>query len=278
MAKPLTHHIDLKQIADLGHTGIRRAAIFMGLGLNAANRPDFKEYQLTEIPRYAKTIGYKIIGPVDDARIEQFKATFADWIVACGLREILEHYGLLLARLHHEAMIVLQTRDLLKYLGDPATLQRNHFENPGLAAKFQDLRARFKIETKFEEQITQLYKLRNIIDHNFQTVTDKPLNAENKFVVSWEAFDVFGVGEGSGAITPYAELIDKVLPEPTKIVGKRVRREKVYERGDRVTLDGKELEEICFFFSFCCIPSILKSFVEFGKRHGVNPASGDDEL
>lgn len=274
MTEPNTHLIDLKKIAELGHTGIRRAAIFMGLGLNAAHRPDFREYQLSDIPKYSKTVGYNLIGPVDDARIEDFKAAFADWIVACGLREILEHYGLLLARLHHEAMAVLQTRDFLKYLGDPVELQRNHFENPGLAAKFQDLRSQFKIETEFESQITQLYKLRNILDHNFQTVTDKPLNADKKFVVSWEALDVFGVGDESGTITAFADLVDKALPEPTQMFGKRVRREKTYKRSDRVTLDGKELEEICFFFAFCCIPSILRSFVEFGTRHGVIAPGG----
>lgn len=264
-----THHIDLKQIADLGHTGIRRATIFMGLGLNAAHRPDFKDYQLSDIPKYSKAIGYKLVGPVDEARIQDFKIAFADWVVACGLREILEHYGLLLTRLHREAMVVFHARDILKYRGDPQRLQRNFFENAGLRAKLEELRARFKIATEFESQIIQLYQLRNILDHNFRTVTDKPLNADKKFVVSWEAFDTFGVGNESGKVTAFAELVDKVLPEPTQIVGKRVRREKVYSRGDRVTLDGKELEEICFFFSFCCIPSIIKSFSGFAEKHGV---------
>ncbi|MBA2125858.1 hypothetical protein DLM45_06420 [Hyphomicrobium methylovorum] len=37
---------------------------------------------------------------------------------------------------------------------------------------------------------------------------------------------IFGVGDENGTVTAFAELVDKVLTEPTQIVGKRVHREK----------------------------------------------------
>ena len=45
-----THHIDLVDLKDFAHIGVRRAAVFMGLGLNAAHREDFLDYELSKIP------------------------------------------------------------------------------------------------------------------------------------------------------------------------------------------------------------------------------------
>ena len=43
-------NIDLVQMEGLAQTGVRRAVLFMGLGLNAAAREDFNDYQLSKLP------------------------------------------------------------------------------------------------------------------------------------------------------------------------------------------------------------------------------------
>src|SRR5688572_21249022 len=89
-----TVNIDADQMAGIARVGVRRAAIFMGLGLHAAKRPDFNDYELSKLPFEAGETGLPMdFVPRDapKATVEQFKAEFATWITGCGLRELLEH-------------------------------------------------------------------------------------------------------------------------------------------------------------------------------------------
>jgi len=42
-------HIDLDQVLQIALTGVKRASVFMGLGVNAAINDNFNKYQLSEI-------------------------------------------------------------------------------------------------------------------------------------------------------------------------------------------------------------------------------------
>jgi len=44
-----TVHIDIDTLLELALRGIRRASVFLGLGVNAAIDPEFKDYQLTNL-------------------------------------------------------------------------------------------------------------------------------------------------------------------------------------------------------------------------------------
>jgi hypothetical protein len=41
-------NIDLNELSDIGHAGVRRAVLFMGLGLNASARKNFNDYELLQ--------------------------------------------------------------------------------------------------------------------------------------------------------------------------------------------------------------------------------------
>ncbi len=42
-------NVDLDEIRDIAHKGVRRAAVFMGLGLNAAADEEFKNHRLSQL-------------------------------------------------------------------------------------------------------------------------------------------------------------------------------------------------------------------------------------
>jgi hypothetical protein len=42
-------NLDLDKLLDIALKGVRRAAVFMGLGVNAAIDPDFRSYQLSAL-------------------------------------------------------------------------------------------------------------------------------------------------------------------------------------------------------------------------------------
>ncbi len=178
----------------------------MGIGLNAAHDPGFKDYELTKLPDDPKgenTPTMFLPPGADDATIQGYKREFANWVVACGLREVLDAYGLFIARLHHDALVVYQSgRGLLKHLGDPDHLQRKFHENPGIAHKLDTLESRFGIRSEYGGEIKQLYRLRNAIDHNFRVVLEKQLDQSQQLTVRWLATSMFGIGGKSGERKP----------------------------------------------------------------------------
>ena len=81
----------------------------MGLGLNAARREDFKDYELSKIPipddtNHTPTV---LVPPgADDKTVLEYKKHFAEWVVTSGLAEVLEHFGLFLTVMHQHALAI----------------------------------------------------------------------------------------------------------------------------------------------------------------------------
>ena len=272
MPNQIEYNIDLPRLENLALTGVRRAAIFMGLGLNAARREDFKDYELSKIPisdgtNHTPTV---LVPPgADDKTVQEYKNHFAEWVVASGLAEVLEHFGLFLTVMHQHAFAIYKARGLGKDIGDFSEAQRHFHENPGIKSKLDTLAHRFDIKTEYADWISQLYRLRNAITHNFRTIGDKQLDGADELVIRWHALEMFAEGVQSRQRVPMRELLGKVLPEETKIVTQRVVREHRFKVGDKIQLDRMQLEEICLFFYLWCIPSMRDSFIGFMKKHGV---------
>lgn len=109
-------NIDVRQPSNIAHTGVRRAVLFMGLGLNAMQRKDFRDYQLHKLELQPGRTSLPIdFFPSDlpPKRVDEFKKEFSFWIVGCGVREMLEHYALLLDHIHKYGLLVQQVRGLL---------------------------------------------------------------------------------------------------------------------------------------------------------------------
>ena len=142
MANQIEYNINLNQLENLALTGIRRAAIFMGLGLNAARREDFKDYELSKIPipdgtNHTPTV---LVPPgADDKTVQEYKKHFAEWVIASGLAEVLEHFGLFLTVMHQHALAIYKVRGLGKDIGDFAQAQQRFHENPGIKSKLDTL-------------------------------------------------------------------------------------------------------------------------------------------
>ena len=113
---PVAVTIDVKHLSDVAHTGVRRAVLFLGLGLNAMHREDFRDYQLNKLPL---ALGQTSL-PIDffpanlpNERIDEFKKEYSLWLTGCGLREMLEHYALFLDLIHKNALLVQHARGVL---------------------------------------------------------------------------------------------------------------------------------------------------------------------
>jgi hypothetical protein len=238
----------------------------MGLGLNAAHRKEFRDYQLHKLPIVPGQTSQPIeLVPTDlpDKRIDVFKSEFAVWITGCGLRELTEHYALFLDQIHAYALAVLQQREKLAAIGDPEKLQIEFNRRFGIRDKLKALRKRFGIETEESDAIEGLYEARNCLTHDFGNVLPKRYNSADAFVLRWRALDLVARGVDTGEERPLVDLIGKVTSEETDFLMKVAERKKSFKVGDKLGFSQQDLWEICYFFNAHAIPSMQRSFLEF---------------
>jgi hypothetical protein len=78
--------LDLDELFDIALKGIRRAAVFMGLGVNAAIDQNFRSYQLTALTQIQL-----VPDDVPPETLAHFKEEFRIWIEAGGFRELADN-------------------------------------------------------------------------------------------------------------------------------------------------------------------------------------------
>jgi hypothetical protein len=277
MTEKKTIKLDLDHANNIAHTGVRRAALFMGLGLNAAHRDDFNDYQLNKLPIVPGQTNLPMdFLPRDlpNERVEIFKKQFAQWITACGLRELIEHYALFLDKIHTFALVASAIKGKLGDL-DPRKAEILFNGRFGVPRKLDTLRSRFGVSVAEADSIKSLYEARNCLTHDLGEVLPKRCTNGGKFYVSWKALEVFVKGDETGTEQPIVAVIGKATSESSSIFARVVQRERHLSAHDRLVFSQQDLWEICFFFSAHAIPSMMKAFVGFLEELGVRVDSSE---
>ena len=192
-------HIDLIKLRELADIGVRRAVLFMGLGLNAANRADFNDYELNKLPRVEGQTELPITffpSDLPQDRVDVFKSEFATWITGAGLRELIEHFSTLLDNIHFYSLVIKQSNGTLGEL-NPQKLQ-NKFENRGFTEKSKLLKDTSGIEIPHADYIDPLYTARNCLAHAQGIVRKKHCTIDSSLVLRWLAFETIAVGQETG--------------------------------------------------------------------------------
>lgn len=107
---PKLINIDLDQIKKIAKKGVRRSALFMGLGLNAAYDENFQKYELTDITQI------QIIRPnADSQTLKHYKEEFSLWIISCGLRELIETFAVFLDEINNSCILMAVNKRELSF-------------------------------------------------------------------------------------------------------------------------------------------------------------------
>jgi hypothetical protein len=272
-----THHIDFDKLKDFAHVGVRRAVIFMGLGLNAAHREDFLDYELSKIPSSTGERRFPIEffpEALPAERVNYFKVEFARWIQDCCLCDLLEHHALFLDKIHLHALVVYRSLGKLAEKDDPEKLH-NKFRHEGIPGKHKTLRERFGVVPKHSATIDQLYEARNALTHDFGVVLPKRCDANGNFVLRWPKFNFIGIGNETGKETPLAAMMGERTTEETTIALRVEQRETTYKAGERIEARTEDLEGVFHFFAGWAIPSTLTAFVDFLTANGIRQESAN---
>ncbi len=263
-------NIDLENLANVAQTGVRRAAIFMGLGLNAAARDDFNDYSLGRLPLVPGQVGLPMSFIPDDLptdQVQAFKTEFATWIVGCGLRDMIEHYATFLDKIQQYSLFVWQSLGRLGSI-DPVKAQRTFQGRLGVPDKLKELRSVFGISMQHEVSVGRLYKARNCLTHDLGVVHDKRC-VDGIFALTWLTPTArLEPKDGSPAIA-FPTMLGTQLEAESNFIVEMVEREIRLTAGDRLVLSHQDLREILFFFSALVIPLTLEPFSNFLRNEGV---------
>jgi len=258
--------IDFDAIGDIGLKGIRRAAVFMGLGLNAACDPNFKNYQLSKIQNVDTNININFIpSNVSDRTLAHFKDNFATWIIANGLREVVENFAVFLDAIFR----VCQMIAVRKQNFEPSVAEKldNEFRYSGLARKLASLADRFNVAVRYPHYIISINQARNCLTHRLGRVGTEDCNGGQALEVKWLGMNI-EVEFESGKVVPLNDIRGVVLPEPGTVRLRFVERQKVVPLGSVLKFEMYDLAEICNFM-LDSIRQINGSAVDFARDAGV---------
>lgn len=259
-------NIDVPKIKATAIKGINRAAIFMGLGINAASDERLKEYLLTNESNLQL-----LPDKVDDNTLSGWKREFSTWIVAAGFREMIERFCVFLDRIQ-------QASSLIQGKYNRAEVKK--FEHFGLRKKVGTLSKDFNIACRYPKELCTIYDARNCLVHRMGHVSTLDLNASGKLSVEWVALSLYFRGL-DGTETTVPDLIDPAtrpwqVPTAGQIATRFEVKKVEFVENDWVKIKPKELQEILFFMR-CCAEEFITSFQEMAKNNGVAFSEANSE-
>jgi hypothetical protein len=161
--------------------GYLRAAVFLGLGCNAARREDLVDYHLS------RDTHFQILpDQVSPEVIAGWKSDFYRWIVQCGFREIVEFTCLFLDRLYDTALHLHKQHSTAKWQA---------FHRKGLHGKIDTLQKEFQISCRYPASLASVYSIRNCLVHRLGLVGPEDIGSTGNLTLSWIGVKMLYQGE-----------------------------------------------------------------------------------
>jgi hypothetical protein len=171
MSPVVTFNLD--QIMEPVAVGVRRAYVFLGLGLSAANDPSHVHYHLPG--KFTLSFVPQNQSP---EQVKAFKEEFGRWIVANSLREVIESFAVTLDR-GHVACFAVASR-----AGVVATPPPDFFKK-GVMGKLLTWSKEFGIAVPLKDHFSSLTTARNCLSHRGGILGKEDCDASGKFVLRY---------------------------------------------------------------------------------------------
>jgi hypothetical protein len=240
--------VDFAALQEIAVKGVRRTAVFLGLGINAAADPCLRQYQLSGAVQFRF-----IPNGVDDDTLTHFKEEFSRWIVACGFRELIETFSVFLDEVHRSCLVMRAAKERMA-TDSIVPLDRRFRRHPdGLHGKLDDLRGTFGVEMSEPSFLLSINKARNCLVHRLGSVSREDCSDGRHLTVVWRGIDICIETESGETVSvhPMSESTpteSMVGPPHGWMKGKYCQRRKVFPIGSVVSFLPGELAEICHFF------------------------------
>jgi hypothetical protein len=155
-------NINLPVIQNIAILGVRRTAVFMGLGINAATKSDFKQYEL------ANFTGLEFIEPISDEKtLDEFKTEFGRWIIGNGLRELIETFCIFLDEIYFVCLLIATNKGQISK--DQFPKKNAKFRHFGLKDKISYLNNDFDLKIPQSNYLISINQARHCLTHENNT-------------------------------------------------------------------------------------------------------------
>lgn len=258
-AKHQTLLLDFDRLRERNSIWIRRASIFMGIGANAARVNPPLSHVLDDRMQYHFT---KQEVTEDEAR--HYVEEFETWVVASGLRELIEGHSTFLDNAYGPSVLInrgVMTR------GDLAKLVVA-FEGENVFKKRAAICAELGIDDQFAAMCSSLNKARNCLAHRNGVVGQRDVNTDDGCLeITWRFLGV-RLGEGGPSLDLNRDPREvRVEQETTIQVGPQVRTSRFALR-TQLRLTRHDLSEICLGFSVAA-DNIIAAMQQLSATKGV---------
>lgn len=252
--------INLDEIKEIVYLGVRRASVFMGLGINAAYDDSFKKYELTDI-----TSMQFVNSNASDSEIKHFKEEFASWITMNGFRELIETLSIFLDKIFNVCLFISSTNSVI----DKPNKLRNKFSQKGIEGKLIFLEDMFNIKILYRDCIFAINKARNCLAHRRGILGIEDCD-NRKFELKWMSTEIFAQKK-TGEITIFELPIPEVgvlLEEGEAIKVRLIEKKLLFNIEEVIRLTPRNLSEICYFIMILT-DKIIKEVICFSEISGV---------
>lgn len=252
--------VNLSQVRRIVELGVNRASLFMGFALNAASRDDVADCSLTDHASIAPKTGK----PED---MDCFRREFKQWVVLCGLREIVEAFNLFLDRVAEVCCLIAVSKGELKH--DEMEKKINQVRNKGLPGKHRELEQCFDVSTQYIGDLISISKARDCLAHNMGIVTKQHVDDSGKMVLTWHGAidcvlrDVHGNCHVLGFDTQQA-----ITLESPSLYLESVQRQKEYASGQVLDLSAQDVAELCTCARLASM-QIVKKVYAYATKIGI---------
>jgi hypothetical protein len=263
--------LDLDRVLETLRRGVRRADVFMGIGLNAAEQTPPPSHILA--PETGHTL-HLVKQELTEAETAHVAAEFGKWVRANGLRELMETFSIYMHELYAANFVLLK---FVNKLGDLARVSPARFERMGIGDQIKTLSQAIAVSGDDIDIVMSLNRCRNCYAHRRGVVGENDIDASTGvFILCWVAFQI-EIAEPNGNIIPEVEIYGRVLESGGTLQMRLVKRTRQYARGAELVMNKRELKEICLCI-FLIGQHLLRATVALAKEEGVFTEKTDDNL
>jgi hypothetical protein len=257
--------IDVDAIANTAFTGVNRAWMFLGLGVNAASRAERSDFEIADAS-HLRLLPEELPPPT----LEDAKTEFAIWVASNGLREVIDTFDVFLGKVQAAALSVQAWKAGVASDADSAPYNKcaAAFSRLGTEKRLDSLRKDFAITAEYGPDIVSIRRARNCLTHRLGVVGSEDVGTEDHLTLGWHAFELYGWHPDGSEFVASPDSLPVAFPKGSPVNLRHGLREHRYGLGERIILSPAELKEICFTFRFT-VDQVRQSLVEFMEGAGV---------
>lgn len=266
-------HIDFDQILEIIRRGVRRADVFLGVGLNASAQDPPISHILAQDSQWPRIRLVK--QELNDQEKKHVAEEFGKWVRANGLRELLETFSVFLHRLYGTVFLIKRHQQQLDKKFNKCRPEK--FERMSIGAQIERMSEIMNVSDISIKVIRSLNKARNCYAHRNGVVGELDFDdCSSQLNVVWIIFQP-QVKEPDGNVVSGETIFRKTFAQGGSLQLRVAEQSRAFSAGSELILEKNEMKEICF--SVLSIgQSLFNETVAIAKGAGILVEEGQTNL